>query len=203
MALFRNLDNNNDQFGQNHELSLQESQFAEMIKEMSCYDFPQNTLSMFLQYCPESVTHLFDKCIMPLGVQVNLIFSFHLYFRVFMYHNAYHLEKVIHCICILKVQGQAILDLFLFDPGCKVKCASELQVVEELLASRKERLLIHPLIQMFLRLKWQRTWFLYILYVFVFKIFFIVLIGYSITHYGRLYEDDPWPASTVTRDVWW
>ena len=82
MTLFRNLDNNNDQFGQNHELSLQESQFAEMIKEMSCYDFPQNTLSMFLQYCPESVTHLFDKCIMPLGVQVNLIFSFHLYFQV-------------------------------------------------------------------------------------------------------------------------
>ena len=74
MALFRNLDNNNDQFGQNHELSLQESQFAEMIKEMSCYDLPHNTLSMFLQYCPESVSHLFDKCIMPLGVQVNLIF---------------------------------------------------------------------------------------------------------------------------------
>ena len=76
IALFRNLDNNNDQFGQNHELSLQESQFAEMIQEMSCYDFPQNTLSMFLQYCPESVTHLFDKCIMPLGVQVKFFFPF-------------------------------------------------------------------------------------------------------------------------------
>ena len=201
MAMFRNLDNNNDQFGQNRELSLQESQFAEMIKEMSCYDFPQNTLSMFLQYCPESVTHLFDKCIMPLGVQVNLIFFFPFIFSSI--YNAYNIQKVVHCICILKVQGQAILDLFLFDPGCKVKCASELQVIEELLASRKERLLIHPLIQMFLRLKWQRTWFLYILYIFVFKIFFILLIGYSITHYGRLYEDDPWPASKVTRDVWW
>ena len=94
MALFRNLDNNNDQFGQNHELSLQESQFAEMIKEMSCYDFPQNTLSMFLQYCPESVTHLFDKCIMPLGVQVNLIF-WASRLSGELYHSAYHPENVI------------------------------------------------------------------------------------------------------------
>ena len=121
-------------------------------------------------------------------------------FQMTTFSHTYFIEKY---ISIEPNYATELCPLFFVSGNHSWKCASELQVIEELLASRKERLLIHPLIQMFLRLKWQRTWFLYILYVFVFKIFFIVLIGYSITHYGRLYEDDPWPASKVTRDVWW
>ena len=86
----------------------------------------------------------------------------------------------------IQVQGQAMLDFFLFDPCCAKKCTSELQFIETILGTRKEKFLIHPIVQIFLKLKWQKTWPLYAIYVAFFKFFFISLAGYSLSWYGIL-----------------
>ena len=81
------------------------------------------------------------------------------------------------------------MDFFLFDPYCMKRSATELCLIDVLLASRKEKFLIHPLIQIFITLKWQKTWLLYTLYIFIFGLFFFVLAGYSLTHYGVFYAE--------------
>ena len=90
----------------------------------------------------------------------------------------------------IQVQGNIHLDLFLFDPNSPCRCASEMKMVDLLIASGKQKFLIHPLIEIFVKLKWQKTWQLYFLYLFVFASFFFVLAGYAITHYGTFYKRD-------------
>ena len=66
------LDNNNDNTYTVQELSIQETQLSEMIKELTNFNETPATLQMFLQYSPDSVTYLLDKCILLRGTQVNV-----------------------------------------------------------------------------------------------------------------------------------
>ena len=65
------LDNNKYNDENVKELSIQETQLSEMINELTRFNENPATLPMFLQFCPESVSHLLDKCIITKGIQVS------------------------------------------------------------------------------------------------------------------------------------
>ena len=93
------------------------------------------------------------------------------------------------------------MDLFLFHPT-KTEKQSEMKMVEMLIASGKERFLIHPLIEIFLKLKWQKIFKLYISIVFFIGAFFLALVGYSLTHYGLVFGGKPL-AYGNSQSYWW
>ena len=41
----------------------QESEFAEMANELADFKGSSCTFRMYLQYCPEAVTYLLDRCL--------------------------------------------------------------------------------------------------------------------------------------------
>ena len=88
-----------------------------------------------------------------------------------------------------QVQGWIFLDFFLFDPCSINRSQTETSFLNVLLASKKDIFLLHPTIQIFMRLKWQKTWLFYTLYILLFASFFFVLAGYSLTHYGVFYTE--------------
>ena len=65
------LDNNKYNDENVKELSIQETQLSEMINELTRFNKNPATLPMFLQFSPESVSHLLDKCIITKGIQVS------------------------------------------------------------------------------------------------------------------------------------
>ena len=71
IILFLILDNNKDNTGDVKELSIQETQLLEMFNELVDYSQHPVTLQMFLQYCPDSINHLLDKCVITKGIQVT------------------------------------------------------------------------------------------------------------------------------------
>ena len=93
---------------------------------------------------------------------------------------------MIHFFNYLQVQGNIILDFFLFNPNCPLRCSSELNMIKILFESGKEKFLIHPLVEIFMKMKWKKTWFLYWMYLVVFTLFFFALSAYSLAHYGVL-----------------
>ena len=95
------------------------------------------------------------------------------------------------------------MDTFLFNPNSSSRCASELKVIESLMQCGKEKFLIHPLIEVFMKLKWHKTWFLYMIYMVLFGVFFITLTGYTLTHYGTIFEDVDPPKYGTDRSNWW
>ena len=120
------------------------------------------------------------------------------------------MEVLIH---FLQVQGNIILDFFLFNPNCPLRCSSELNMIKILFESGKEKFLIHPLVEIFMKLKWKKTWFLYWMYLVVFTLFFFALSAYSLAHYGvmihrpsnrtlSLQEENSFNYGTE-RSVWW
>ena len=44
-------------------MSDQENEFAAMANELSRFEGDSSTFRMYLQYCPDAVTYLFDRCI--------------------------------------------------------------------------------------------------------------------------------------------
>ena len=68
--LLLTLDNNKYNNEDVKELSIQEMQLTELFNELTDYSQDPATLPMFLQYCPDSVNHLLDKCIITKGIQV-------------------------------------------------------------------------------------------------------------------------------------
>ena len=46
-------------------------QFAEMAKEMAMFDSGTITLELFLQNCPDLITHLFDRCMLIKSQEVG------------------------------------------------------------------------------------------------------------------------------------
>ena len=69
-------------------------------------------------------------------------------------------------------------------------------------ASGKEKFFIHPLIEIFMKLKWKKTWFLYWIYLVLLGSFFLALTGYSIIHYGSLYKGYRFDYGDE-RSGWW
>ena len=100
----------------------------------------------------------------------------------------------------MQIQGDVYLDLFLFCPSKFDSSSSEIKMVELLLHSGKERFLIHPLIEIFLKLKWQIIWKLYLVSVLFFAAFFISLSGFAISNYGKLLGSQ---SNNIERDAWW
>ena len=87
---------------------------------------------------------------------------------------------------IFQIQGNIFLDFFLFNPNSPSRCASELAVVKILLQSGKEKFIIHPVVETFMKMKWRKTWFLFWIYLFLFASFFFALTAFSLAHYGAL-----------------
>ena len=59
-------------------------------------------------------------------------------------------------------------------------------MVKILFQSGKEKFLIHPLVEIFMKMKWKKTWFLYWIYLILFATFFFALTAYSLAHFGAL-----------------
>ena len=81
-------------------------------------------------------------------------------------------------------------------------CQNEVTVVEMLISSGKQRFLIHPLIELFLKEKWRIIGKLYFIYVLLFALFYLSLAGFSVTNYGMLWDDGT-KASNFKKDFWW
>ena len=80
-------------------------------------------------------------------------------------------------------------DFFLFNP--ETKCKSELKVFETIINYGKERFLIHPVFEVFLEIKWYRTWLFYGMYVLAYMMFLMGLAGYALFHLGNIYDGGP------------
>ena len=147
-------------------------------------------IMMFLKYSPDALNRLFDRC-------------------------------VIKC-CSGQVQGKVYLDFFLFNPQSKVikalisfngafnysiqdPFATELNIINTLVASGKERFLIHPIFEIFLKLKWFKGWTYYLVYIALYFMFLAALVGYTLAHFGNLYDgQERWEyLGDGGRNVWW
>ena len=92
---------------------------------------------------------------------------------------------------------------------------SEMALVEILLMGRKEKFLLHPVIETFIKLKWKRTWKLYTFLVLILLIFYIFLCGYALSHnHGQDKQNENnntqqhfmygyIPEGFITSDLWW
>ena len=105
-------------------------------------------------------------------------------------------------------------DFFLFSGDqTKDPASSEIGLFNALISSGKDRFLIHPIFEIFLKLKWYgtltflvlfvllllsylfcslrryRTWFFYMIYILLYFVFLTSLIGYTLAHFGHIYDD--------------
>ncbi len=63
---------NNAHNAQLTDMNDQQIQFLEMANELGNQDEEMATFKMFLQYCPDAITYLFDRCLMtPHCMQVG------------------------------------------------------------------------------------------------------------------------------------
>ena len=108
-------------------------------------------------------------------------------------------------LCVIKpsyaqIQGHVYFDFFLFNP--RDDNESELSVINTLKACGKERFLVHPLFEIFLKLKWYKIWLAYLLYALVEFVFMISMTGYTLAHFGRVFEgQENWVYGEF--NVWW
>ena len=75
----------------------------------------------------------------------------------------------------LQVQGETFFDFFLFKPGQKDD--SEMEIFSTLIAAKKERFLLHPLFDAFMKLKWQKICIFlhfYVCWVMMYQIFLTI-----------------------------
>ena len=107
---------------------------------------------------------------------------------------------VLKCDIVYQVQDCYALDLFLFAPRCPMKSTSELPLIEMLVTGRKEKYLIHPVIEIFLKLKWKKTWKLYTFLVSIITIFYIFLCGFALTYDV---SDEKLEKEDSIAVVWW
>ena len=52
---------------------------------------------------------------------------------------------------------------------------------------RKERFLIHPIFEIFLKLKWYQTWGVYMVIVAMYSLFMVAIGGFSLAHFGKFF----------------
>ena len=115
---------------------------------------------------------------------------------------------------LIQVQDNYFLDLFLFAPRCAMNSTSEMPLVEMLLMGRKEKFLLHPVIETFIKLKWRRTWKFYTLLVSILLTFYIFLCGFALSHNNQDPDDKKEksqqhrsygyiPQGFIISDMWW
>ena len=74
-------------------------------------------------------------------------------------------------------------------------------LVEMLITGQKEKFLIHPVIEIFLKLKWAKTWKLYSFLVFLTTLFYVFLCGFALTHSTS--ENNAGKDDEKFLDIWW
>ena len=162
-----------------------------MSRELSDYKGSVSTFKMYLQYCPDAVTYLLDRCLnIECMEQVHFQLVCKITILMYFFKNSkldkFSLFVFYSLFLMFQVQGCIFLDFFLFDPNCPMRCSSELAMVKILVQSGKEKFIIHPLVEIFMKMKWKKTWFLYWIYLTLFSLFFFALTAYSLAHYGAL-----------------
>ncbi|TRY72083.1 hypothetical protein TCAL_00198 [Tigriopus californicus] len=160
------------------EFTEQEVSFKNMATEMRLnISDPKSAFNSFLKNIPESVDYLLNKCLVSFcGTD--------------------------------QIQGKVLFDFFLFFPPYSAEIdlkdqpenLGELVLLETLIGNHKERFLTHPLIETFLKLKWYRTWRLYLAIIILFGVFTITVLGFSLAHFGNVTEE-PWILGE--RNIWW
>lgn len=82
---------------------------------------------------------------------------------------------------------------------------SELNLIGQLVMFGKARFLAHPLISVFLKLKWDTIKTFHIMYVLLFGLFFLSLTAYSLQEFGQIFgnEDKNTPGQGYAKVVWW
>ena len=81
-----------------------------------------------------------------------------------------------------------------------MKSTSEMPLIEMLVTGRKEKFLIHPIIEIFLKLKWKKTWKLYTFLVSIITIFYVFLCGFALTFEVN---NDNLEKNVSFAGVWW
>ena len=157
-----------------------------MANELADFKRSSCTFRMYLQYCPEAVTYLLDRClVIECAEQVAFwISKLHLNWLKILQGTQFQIYYSYNLI--FQIQGNIFLDFFLFNPNSPSRCASELAMVKILLQSGKEKFIIHPVVETFMKMKWRKTWFLFWIYLFLFSSFFFALTAFSLAHYGAL-----------------
>ena len=135
------------------ELTTQQKEFLflgeELRRNMSDLNSPfQN----FLKYSPDSLSILFDQCLVK--------------------------------PCDVQIQGEVFFDFFLFET--EPWNDSEMEIFSSILAARKERFLLHPLFDAFLKLKWKRTCYVFYFYIVWVLFYHVLLIVFSLNKFSFL-----------------
>ena len=96
----------------------------------------------------------------------------------------YFFDQCIVKPCDIQVQGESFFDFFLFetDPWQE----SEMDIFATIIGKGKERILLHPLFDAFLKLKWKKNCGLFYLYVAWILLFQVVLVSYSLEKFSFL-----------------
>ena len=81
-----------------------------------------------------------------------------------------------------------------------MKSTSEMPLIEMLVTGRKEKFLIHPIIEIFLKLKWKKTWKLYTFLVSIITIFYVFLCGFALTFEVK---DNNLEKNGSLAAIWW
>ncbi len=160
------------------ELSERQREFKWMADELVMdIRSPDSALKIFLRRAPDCVEHLLNRCVVT--------------------------------FCKDQIQGNIFFDFFLLFPPPPPKGASadlthqevgELTLLETLIQARKERFLTHPVFETFLKLKWYRTWRLYLVILLMSATFTVSLLGYVLTRFGNVLDS---PVDPYTTDSWW
>ena len=77
-----------------------------------------------------------------------------------------------------------------------MRSTSEMPLINMLISGNKEKFLIHPVIETFLKLKWKKTWKLYAFLVAVYSVFHVFLGGFALSQDTR-------EENSGEKDVWW
>ena len=116
------------------ELSEQEVDLVLLSEELARDPEDHNSVfRCFLHKSPESLAHLFDRCLISEPTQTDKI--------------------------------NVVFDFFIFKCGGSTTC--EMDVIDIIYERGRKKLLEHPLFEIFIRLKWERRW----------KIFLLLLFG--------------------------
>ena len=84
----------------------------------------------------------------------------------------------------IQVQGETYFDFYLFDSDPWQD--SEMDIFATIIGARKEKFLLHPLFEAFLKLKWKKTCGLFYIYIAWILLYQVVLVSFSLEKFSFL-----------------
>ena len=121
-------------------------------------------------------------------------------FRCFLKKNPDALVKLFDR-CLISEPSQkndatnVVFDFFLFKCDGFTKC--EMDVIDLIFASGRKKLLEHPIFETFLRLKWDRSWKLFVPFFLLSLCNFLSVLGFALFNFGSF------KVQTHFLDFWW